>query len=201
MDTAPHYDHTGDTQRKPQGWPCDSIPHQDVGRSSREERSEGTHFALGPGHRLHAGGGWPGSESPEDRRASLGCLSRETGRPGAAGHCRPPAVRRKLTCTWLRHYQFVSYFWIRLSLTQTPNGRDPEPSYLLHYVAERQAGTTAPLESAGGEMRGRQLAEKVEQAGWGAGADSAQVWGGTARETRGGQGLRRKSEKSTGSGN
>ena len=88
MDTAPHYDHTGDTQRKPQGWPCDSIPHQDVGRSSREERSEGTHFALGPGHRLHAGGGWPGSESPEDRRASLGCLSRETGRPRAAGRWR-----------------------------------------------------------------------------------------------------------------
>ena len=28
---------------------------------------------------------------------------------------------------------------------------------------------TVPLGSAGGETRGRQLAEKVEQAGWGAG--------------------------------
>ena len=32
-DTAPSYDHTGDTQRKAQGWPRDSILHQDVGRS------------------------------------------------------------------------------------------------------------------------------------------------------------------------
>lgn len=78
---------------------------------------------------------------------------------------------------------------------QTPSGRAPEPSYLLRYMDEQQAGTTVPLESAAEETRGRQLAE-VEQAGWGAGADSAQVWGGTAGETWGGQGLLRRRVKS-----
>lgn len=119
---------------------------------------------------------------PEQRQAGL----------GASGRCRPPAVREKLTRTRLRHYQLVSYFRIHLSLTQTLNGRAPEPSYLFRYMDEQQAGTTVPLGSAGGETRGRQLAEKVEQAGWGAGGTLSPGVGWYGRRNAGRPGVTEK---------
>ena len=84
---------------------------------------------------------------PEQRRAGL----------GATGRCRPPAVREKLTRTRLRHYQLVRYFRIHLSITQTPNGRAPEPSYLLRYVDEQQAGDANVLSRGRAGLSAREL--------------------------------------------